>query len=179
MTYKVVYEFVITGEEPLMVNNPEKQIQPRTGKGTNKTGMNKVIPVEDKLYVNKEGKYIIPSLCLKASIKSASRDLKIGRKNCMNFTKKGLYIEPAELVISPQKWIKDGRTVVINRKDRIFTERPVFPEWSLKGKIRIEDEVLTEEIVKQLLNDAGAYKGLGTFRDEFGKFRVDLFKKLD
>ena len=55
--------------------------------------------------------------------------------------------------------------------------RPIFKEWSCTFVFEIIDENLNYLVLKEILEAAGKYKGVGDFRPEFGRFEVVEFKK--
>lgn len=71
----------------------------------------------------------------------------------------------------------DSRPVTIPAtKGRIMRHRPRFDCWSAKFSLVINDDILPEDFVHQLLNEAGMQQGIGDYRPEkkgpFGTFRV-------
>jgi hypothetical protein len=61
--------------------------------------------------------------------------------------------------------------------------RPRFDCWSAQFSLSINDEILPEDFVHQLLNEAGLQQGIGDFRPEkrgqFGTFRVIAWTPLE
>lgn len=59
--------------------------------------------------------------------------------------------------------------------------RPRFDSWSCSGSLTVLDDTITEGVLRNILNFAGAYSGLGDWRPSspkspgpFGKFSVEL-----
>ena len=74
----------------------------------------------------------------------------------------------------------DSRPVTIPAtKGRIMRHRPRFDSWGARFDLVVNDDLLSTEIVHQLLNEAGQSIGIGDFRPEkrgpFGCFRVTRF----
>jgi hypothetical protein len=59
--------------------------------------------------------------------------------------------------------------------------RPVFKDWELEFDINIGDDQIPIEVIKQALDHAGLYVGIGDFRPgrggKFGKFMVVRFEE--
>lgn len=78
-------------------------------------------------------------------------------------------------------WEVDVRSAV-NAKvgARVPVCRPRLDSWSLNFKLRINHEVLSDDIIHKLLQDGGEQIGLGSFRPEkggtFGLFRVTAWQ---
>jgi hypothetical protein len=57
--------------------------------------------------------------------------------------------------------------------------RPRFDEWCLEFKIlNLDPGLLKAEVIKKILEDAGKYYGLGDYRPEFGRFKVERFEVI-
>jgi hypothetical protein len=74
----------------------------------------------------------------------------------------------------------DSRPVTIPAtKGRVMRHRPRFDDWGAKFSLKINDSLISTELVHQLLNEAGEQIGIGDFRPEktgpFGTFRVVKF----
>ena len=75
----------------------------------------------------------------------------------------------------------DVRPVVIkSTKGRIPRRRPIFKNWSLKFTIEYDEDEISAETIKEILDYAGRRVGIGDFRPEnggpFGRFMVTKFK---
>lgn len=71
----------------------------------------------------------------------------------------------------------DSRGAVIPAtKGRVMRHRPRHDEWRMAFKLRVNENVLGEEMIHELLQQGGEQIGLGDFRPEkggpFGTFRV-------
>lgn len=77
----------------------------------------------------------------------------------------------------------DARPVTIPAtKGRVMRYRPRFNEWGARFTLVLNDDLLSEEMTHQLLNEAGLSIGIGDFRPEkrgpFGTFRVTKFEEM-
>jgi len=80
-------------------------------------------------------------------------------------------------IIHDEPWEVDTRAVRIPATGgRILCYRPKFNDWSLYFTMRLDDEVMTCELLREILDAAGKRIGLGDFRPDckgpFGKFVV-------
>jgi hypothetical protein len=78
----------------------------------------------------------------------------------------------------------DSRSAVNQvTKGRIMVHRPRLDEWSAKMQIRINEELMSEAVVRQLLTEGGQQIGIGAFRPEkggpFGIFDVVAWDVMD
>lgn len=71
-----------------------------------------------------------------------------------------------------------SRTAVVVNKARVMRERPRFPEWDLRFTVQYDASVFSPEQVQELLESAGKYIGLGTWRPRHGRFHVVKIKKV-
>lgn len=67
--------------------------------------------------------------------------------------------------------VVDKRWVVVNRS-RVLRYRPKFEEWALEFAISVLDEQYPAVVVRDVLDWAGKYVGIGDFRPRFGRFQV-------
>ena len=70
----------------------------------------------------------------------------------------------------------DGRfrirtSVGVNGK-RVMRVRPIFPEWALEFTLSYDPQVFNADAVKEILEAAGRYIGIGTWRPRFGRFDI-------
>jgi hypothetical protein len=64
--------------------------------------------------------------------------------------------------------------------------RPRFSRWSCSGTITVLDEMITEDVLRNILVFAGRYSGIGDWRPSapkspgpWGKFSVELKEVID
>lgn len=67
-------------------------------------------------------------------------------------------------------------------KGRMVVERPRFDEWTCKFEIVSDIDDLPEERIKEIIDFAGMYVGVGDWRPakkgKYGKFIVTEFKAI-
>lgn len=163
----------ITGSKYLM-HAFQGSAEPTKKKGRNPT------PEEDcenALYKKEDGTIYVPSIQPWASMRNAAKNFKLrGRQSFWVLINSALRIEPDEIPMDPQTYKPFMSGVVINNS-RIWKARPMFENWSLKMKLLIGDERLTESTLKDILVEAGQTSGIGDWRPRFGTFEVVSFKK--
>lgn len=188
------YEVKISGIAPLLVNRfhegAEEAVNNPGGK-TIKT-RKQMLPQEDaaqRLYTDITGKHpVMPGVNVLACLISAGRFLKAGRR-ALTTMKESIVpafiaIDEGEIRIAPGKWETDSRPVVIPAtQGRIMRHRPRFDAWSLEFTVNIDDGgEIHQDVVRQLLDEAGSKVGLGDFRPNkrgpFGRFRVDTWERI-
>lgn len=164
----------VVGNAPLLMHK-------FTG-ATNKTrGKQVYVPkdeAEKATYRTTDGKLYLPSTHFKASMVRASTDFQFkGKKTYKEYIKAGIFIEPNEIILDNQKYTIHEEPVVINRS-RVMSWRPRFDEWSCEFSIIVIDDMLDALTLKEILISAGRYKGVGDHRPEYGRFKINYFKKL-
>ena len=91
-----------------------------------------------------------------------------------------IQVEPAMIQHEIQDWSVDERAVIVNR-GRIIRQRPYFPKWALSFNLIYDEDELSKQVIKDILEYAGERNGLGDYRPEyggpFGKFMVTLFEE--
>ena len=170
-------EFELESISPLLMDKWTGDTeQPKTKEGY-------LEQAELKAYRNNEGKLIIPSNALKASIRYAANELVGVRKGkAMRQTIRACLIVDHDLSLNKTNF-DSIREDIVTRKGtgdkvtRVPTYRPCINEWKTKGIITfIQDGNLTKSFIKQSLEFAGIKYGLLGYRPEFGRFKVTKFK---
>lgn len=132
---------------------------------------------EKKTYRTEKGELYIPCTHFKASMVKASTDFKmVGKKTYKEYIKAGIIITPIEIILDQQEYEIHEEPVVIARV-RVMSWRPKIKEWTCKFIIEIiDEEMINQSTLKEILESAGKYKGVGDHRPEFGRFEVVEFK---
>lgn len=134
---------------------------------------------EKKTYRTEKGELYLPSTHFKASMVKASTDFKmVGKKSYKEYVKAGIIIDPIEIILDQQEYEIHEEPVVIARA-RVMSWRPKIKEWTCGFIIDIiDDEMINQSTLKEILESAGKYKGVGDHRPEFGRFEVVEFKVI-
>lgn len=166
---------VVVGTAPLLQNrfaveeNPENK-----SKIKGKVYVDKD-EAEKKLYL--DGKKVCqPANHFEASMIKASTNFKFeGKKTYKDAFKGGIFVNPMMIPHKYQKWEIDRQPVVIQRS-RVMRARPRFDKWELSFEIMVIDDRISSSVVKEVLQYAGLYTGIGDMRPRYGRFEVKYFK---
>ena len=140
-----------------------------------------------RLYVDSEGKPVLPGTNLMRSIVNAGSHVKSGKTKLStqrsSVIPAGMAVVEIELPLAPGKWEVDSRSVVIpSTGGRIMSHRPRFDDWRATFHLEVDDSLFSESLARELLDIAGKRVGVGDFRPErkgpFGRFRVDSWKVI-
>lgn len=127
------------------------------------------------LYLDENNKMCVPFMHILAAMRKAATNLKkggSGKKTLKDFVYSGLQVSPDLIEITPQKYNVDIQIVKVGNA-RIPRARPLFKKWEISFKINIVDEQTWDAgTVRQVLEEAGKYQGLGDFRPLYGTFEV-------
>lgn len=177
------YKVYIEGVRPLLMNSCQSMIDER--KETPSRGKEKKSPKEEAeklLYRDGGGGIVVPSLAIMACLRKSATNFKVpgrGKKTYKDFIYAGIKVEPVDIpLITEDGWKVDLRPVVINRA-RIVKARPKFDNWALSFQMEITDVVITPDVLKEMLSDAGRYNGLLDFRPLFGLFELKQFERME
>ena len=179
-------EITIEGVTPLLCNRFTDAVQLKATDGTSvilrgeKTSPRE--QSESKLYLGRNEKPMIPQPNLFRCLIDAGKYFKAGRSKVT--TQKSsllpacLSIEELEIPIQHQEpWTVDTRAVRIpSTGGRILCHRPCFHDWKLTFSLRIDTEIISLKLVREIVDAAGKRIGLGDFRPDckgpFGRFVV-------
>lgn len=182
-----ILEVTIEGTVPLLCNRfPD-------GDPANETKLvhigDKGTPMEQaakKLYIGLKGKPMIPQPNLFRCIMDAGKYFKSGKSKVTTLKSSiipaCLEIEGAEIpLIYKDDWTIDTRAVRIpSTGGRILCHRPSFHDWSLTFTLKLDAQMLSEKMLREIVDAAGTRIGLGDFRPDckgpFGKFVVTSWK---
>lgn len=132
-------------------------------------------------YKDKKGKFYQPSEMIEAAMVKAAVNFKMeGKKTFKDVIRGGIIVDPEEIVHKNQKPTMDarwGRNK--NTGGAVWVVRPRFDEWSLDFKIDLlQDERVSPETLRSILEYAGLYVGIGAWRPKFGRFEVIKFEEI-
>lgn len=168
----------ITGLAPLLQNRfPMEEHGHNISKATKKV----YVPEEEAkkcLYI-KDGQIYQPAEHIFQSMVRAATDFKFsGKKTFKDVVTSCIAVEPEEIpMVSEKPYEIDTRPVVIQRA-RVLKWRPKFNKWKLRFNLLILDETnISPANLKEILEKAGATKGIGDYRPRFGRFMVTEFKE--
>lgn len=138
------------------------------------------------MYVDKKDNPYIPCEHIEGALIGAGAFMKskVGnsRKSMKNIVAGMFSVHPTQIPLK-KDWIIDKRSAVNkNIKARIICIRPKWENWAVELELHVDNDSITDETVKQLLEYAGQYCGIGSFRPtnngKFGRFKITKFKKL-
>lgn len=145
---------------------------------------------ESYAYMNGE-QFVIPTAYIVGAFKNVASEYK--QKNSQRKSIKSIaggVLRPEEefagLVTNDGKKVTsfevDIRKATNHQKGAVAVCRPRFDEWNLETTFVIDDELISPEMVLEMLNDGGKRSGIGSFRVQkggyFGQFQVTEFKEL-
>jgi len=189
-------KFRMEGTCPLMLNNPQtvnpmneysKALKELTGKRT-KTDedLNEIFHLKflASCYWNKKGEYILPSNMIAKSFEAGAKENKLGAKfqrsvfvfndAILKFKDNGC--TPEELWTDHSETYVDIRPVGI-MKSKVVTARMIIPEWSCEGELHFDETQLNKSEVWLSLQNAGSRYGVGTYRQQYGRYKITEIKK--
>jgi len=154
-----------------------------TGKGAKKVkDLSDEEQYEMHAYKTKEGKYFLASVMIEASMTKAAASFKMeGKKTFKDCMKGGIIVDPDEIVFKQQNFVADGRWAVnASSRGSVWVVRPRIDKWDAEFSLTLlQDERVSEDILKQILEYAGLYVGVGAWRPKFGRFEVKSFEEIE
>lgn len=128
------------------------------------------------LYFDKKIGCYAPSTWIEACLRESAKDFKQGKKTYKNAILSSVFCEEEKISLHKKIYDEiDVRAVVIQR-NRIAKGRPKFNTWELEFILCYDETRIKKDILKQILEEAGATKGIGDYRPKFGRFKVIKFE---
>lgn len=171
----------ITGVAPLLQHRFATEEHGQNTSKSKKKVYDPKIEAERCLYKNTKGEIYQPAEHIFQSMVKAAVDFKFEKKRTYkDVITSGILVEPDEIpLIYDSSYEIDARGVVIQRS-RIVRWRPRFNNWKLNFTINIlDDENISVPVLKEILEKAGATKGIGDYRPRFGRFMVTQYKEIE
>lgn len=188
------FSAIIEGLTPLICNKFTDAAAEASSSGTRSSaaGASRGTPreiAESKLYIGLSGKPTIPQPNLLRCLVEGGRFHKVGKAQVTTAKSSMLYscvdIEGAEVEIEhEQPWRVDTRAVRIpSTGGRILAHRPMFDDWRLSFTLDIDDKIISPNLARAIIDDAGKRVGLGDFRPAtkgpYGRFNVALWARQE
>jgi len=131
-------------------------------------------------YRNPNGECYIPSEHFRCSFIQAGAYVKakVGniKKSMKNIVAAMFFINPEEIIIPNYDCIDKRSGVNKNVKARIIIIRPKWNNWKVSFTLIIDNDTLTDETIREIINYSGAYVGIGSYRPStngyFGRFKL-------
>lgn len=136
-------------------------------------------------YQDKEG-FFIPTEQLKGSLigGGAMVKSKVGnaKKSMKNIVAGMFFIEEEKLRL-PKEYVVDKRSAVNkNIKARVICIRPKWEEWKANFTLLVDNDTVTQETIKEIINNAGNFVGIGSFRPtnngSFGRYTLTNIQEV-
>jgi predicted RNA-binding protein (virulence factor B family) len=182
------YKVRVRGISPLLLHRNSFEMEKLLAKARNNEAKQKV---EEEnyhlyLYLDGDGRPYVPDIMLQRAFIEAAKEFQQQgkrKKTYKNIVAGGFVnINEPEIPIISQSGYKPDKRFVKVQKNRVLRVRPRFDDWELEFTITI-DESIDHEVVKKIIEHAGAYIGIGDFRPTcsgpFGRFEILEFQPLN
>lgn len=175
----VTMEVSIKGISPLMMHRfPEEPI-----KALEKKTREEQAEIAAYRDIDTKRLYVPASAVHRALINAAIYSKGKGRSSLQKEAAACFLVTPERLDLGVSDYIVDARPVVVPAtKGRVMRYRPKLEEWSLAFELQYDPTLMSEENVRQIVDDAGSRVGLLEFRPAckgpYGRFMVTEWKKL-
>lgn len=137
-------------------------------------------------YRNTDGLCFIPADHLRGAFINAGAysKAKVGnaRKSMKNIVAGMFEVSPEQIILSEYDTIDKRSCVNKNVKARVITIRPRWNQWEAEFTLSVDEDSISLSQVKQIIEDAGKYIGIGSFRPmnngRFGRFKLTSIEQL-
>lgn len=168
----------IAGVAPLLMNRFAME---KTDESKAKRRDEQYDPVTDALkalYKDDGLGCYVPSTWVEACLRETAKEFKAarGRGTLKATVLSSVFVDPEKIPLGKDTYDElDVRPVVIQR-NRVVKGRPRFNAWECEFTINFNEDRMKKDVLKQLLEEAGATKGIGDYRPKFGRFKVVSFE---
>lgn len=134
---------------------------------------------DDDIVRNEKGEVCLPSDELKCSIVAAGRrfkDSQSKRKSMEKTLEEELSVTPGDISFGVKRTSRYKRAAVVQRPSHTIHPRPMIQDWKLK--FELDSGELPMGVVREILDRAGRFIGLGNFRPDFGRYKTVSFQEI-
>lgn len=178
------YAVTIKGITPLLMNKPEQygfDVQFIERKATSDWEKDAL----KKLYMDSENRLYQPATHIERALIEAGKKIKVKGQGKSTYSKlfgSMLSVVEFELLHKITDYeIFKNLAVIPATKGRVMRYRPMLKNWEIDFTLEFEEE-LDANSIKEALEIAGKYVGIGDWRPEkkgkFGKFQVVSYKEV-
>jgi len=122
----------------------------------------------------------IPADHIQAALVKSGVDFKVtGKrgKTFKNLINAALVVTPDKIYLNKKKPDYVDEHFVTVSRNQILRLRPAFKKgWEAEFTLLLLDEQLPKTVVKEILDNAGRFVGIGDWRPRFGRFEIVSFK---
>lgn len=185
-----IIDVTIEGASPMLVRrfSDAQQESATSGKRGSSVGNNGTPQeqADDALYKDEKGKPIMPGVNIFQCIMAGGRFFKMGKKQVT--TARGSLLPACVImnttyapIVHKQPWKVDTRPVKIPATGgRILRHRPCFDDWKMSFSVQLDEEIMSAEFFREIVDAAGNRIGMGDYRLDcrgpFGRFKVVSWK---
>jgi len=138
------------------------------------------VRAEYHCYRSVDGPCFIPAEQIRGALINAGSYVKAkvgGRSKSMKVIVAAMFMVSPEEIHLPEYDAIDKRSAVNrNVKARVIVVRPRWNQWSAEFTLSIDENTITKETITQIIEYAGRYVGIGSFRPTnnglFGRFQL-------
>lgn len=129
------------------------------------------------LYLNRDGKYILPGVGIEAALKDSAKLSKLGKVFGMGLMcPEDPLIQFKDMALPPEKLWLDinyrSQKLMRVQTSRVVRTVPQFPVWEIKVEIAYMPELINEATLCEVVETCGRLKGMFEYRPHYGRFQV-------
>jgi len=136
---------------------------------------------QKSMYFDDEIGCYIPAEQIKASLVQAGKSFRIkGRmgKSYKDFVKATVFIDPNRIPLGKKEPDYIHEAFVVIQRNQVLRRRPAFKKgWEAEFNLVVLDEQIGTDRLKQIIEYAGKFCGIGDWRPDYGRFEIVEFEE--
>ena len=174
-------EVGLAGTAPILFHRWDDASVERKAKAAKNSASRRSDDVESYVYRTNDGEIGIPGRNFKACLREAGRSLpdpRSPRKSARDLVQSAIQVQPFIASMGRTHWdCLDTQRVLVQR-NAVSRTRPMFREgWTVGFDVLVlAPEYCDPDWLHDLISRAGRFVGLGDFRPDYGRFRMDSFQ---
>lgn len=167
----------IVGKAPLLMNRrPMEDADTDKVKKKGET----IDPKEDaekKAYLDPNIGYYVPSGMIEASLREAGKNIKKGRGSMRKTVESSVFSEQEKIPLNRKDYDAIDKRFGTHPStgNGILISRIRFDRWQLEFDLNFNETRVDEKTLKAIIEEAGAFNGIGSYKPKFGRFDLVEF----
>lgn len=168
----------IEGLSPLLMNKRPMEDAEQTKKKSDVYDPKE--DAEKKSHFDSDVGYYIPSDMLEASFREAGKNIKNGRSSSKKLVMSSVFVSEEKVSLKRKDYDEIDKRWGTHPStgNSVLVSRVRFNKWSVTFTLTYDENRISVKKVKEILDEAGAANGIGSYKPKYGRFKVCEFEEI-
>jgi copper chaperone CopZ len=135
---------------------------------------------EKKAHFDSRMGYFVPSDMLEACFREAGKNVKNGRSSSKKLVMSSVFVSEEKVSLSRKDYDEIDKRWGTHPStgNSVLVSRVRFNKWNLTFTITYDENRISLKKVKEIVDEAGAANGIGSYKPKHGRFKVSEFEEI-